>query len=61
MKIFLQKALDYCDPTEKDVLVDVYIRCMLEDYGIYMANLSISSFFQVNGAMRGTNEFVERL
>lgn len=40
IKHFHEKALDYYDTVLKDVLVDVCFHGMIEDYQVYIANLS---------------------
>lgn len=49
VKKFYENALDFCDLVADDVLVDVCLHDMIEEYIVYLENLSFSSFFQVNG------------
>lgn len=44
IKYFYEKAQHCCDPVIEDVLVDVCLHDMIEDYRAYLKNLSFSSF-----------------
>lgn len=57
IKRFHDKVPDCCDPV-KGVLVEVCLRCMLEENNIFLENLSISSFFKLMEAIHWTNESV---
>lgn len=50
VKRFHEKALDYYDPVAKEVLVNVCLHGVFEEYRIFLENLSFSYFFQVNGS-----------
>lgn len=58
MKRFHEKALDCYDPVADDVFVDVRLHGIVEDYRIYLENISFSSFFRLMEAVRRTNELV---
>lgn len=42
IKHFHEKALGCCDPVVEHVLVEVYLQIMIEDYRVYVENLSFS-------------------
>lgn len=51
-------AMGYCDPVAKEVLSDVCLHDMLEEYRIFLKSLSFPSFSMV--VAKRTNEFVRR-
>lgn len=61
VKIFLVEVLDCCGSVAKDMLVDVCIHGIVEDYIIYIENLSFSSFFRLRELRGARMNLSERL
>lgn len=60
VKMFLKATLDCYDPVGEDILVDVCRHVMIEDYKIYVENLSFSSFFKLMEARTHMNEIRQK-
>lgn len=52
--------MDCCNLVAEDFLVDVYLHDIIQDYRIYLENLSLSSFSRLMEAMRRTKESVPK-
>lgn len=55
-----EKTLDCCNTVDEEVLVNACLHGMLDEYHVYLENLSFLSFFMLMEAARRTNEFVKR-
>lgn len=42
---FQEKALDCCDLIDEDVLVNVFLHDMNNEYGVFLKNLSVPLFY----------------
>lgn len=60
MKRFRYEAPDCYDPMGEGMLVHVRLHGMLEEYSIFLENLSFYSFPKLMEAARRTNEMVHR-
>lgn len=61
MRCFHKRALDCYDPTVKDVLFDVYLHGMMEEYYIHLKNLPFASFSRLMEAATMTNHCIRRI
>lgn len=52
---FNEKELDSYNPVAKNILVDICLHGMIEDYRIYLKNLSFSSFSRLMEPVRWKN------
>lgn len=60
VKRFHDKALDCIDPVEEEILVDVCLHGMNDEYRVFLENLTFSSFLKLMETARQTNESVRR-
>lgn len=60
VKHFYEQAQACCDPVAEDVLMDVCPHNMIENYWVYLENLSFSSFLWLMEVLRRVNESVKR-
>lgn len=51
-----EKDMDCCDPMEKEVLLNMCLHGMAEEYRIFLENQSFSPFPKLMEAKRGSNE-----
>lgn len=59
VKLFHVRALNYYDLVIEDVLLDACLRGTIEDYRIYLENLSPSPFSRLMEAVRRTNASIK--
>lgn len=60
VKRFHNKALDCINLVDEEVLVNVCLHGMNEEYRVFLENLTFSSFSKLMKAARQTNESVRR-
>lgn len=60
MRSFHKKALHYCGLVDKEVIVNVYLHGMAEEYIILWESLSFLCFFQVDGSSEPMNDFEDQ-
>lgn len=60
VKRFHEKALDCCDLVTEDVMGDIYLHAIIEDYRIYFVSLSFSSFSRLIEAAGHANESIRK-
>lgn len=60
VKRFHDKALDYVDPVEEEILVNVCLHDMNDEYQVFLENLTFSSFSKLMEAARRANESTRR-
>lgn len=60
VKRFHDKALDYVDPVDEEILVNVCLHGMNDKYRVFLKNLTFSSFSKLIEIARKTNESVRR-
>lgn len=60
VKRFHEKALDCCGLIEEEVLVNVCLHGINDEYRVFLENLTFPSFSKLMEAARQTNEFVGR-
>lgn len=60
MRRFHERAIDCCDPAAEEILVDICLRGMMEEYHKFLENLSFSSLSRLMEAAMRTNESVRR-
>lgn len=53
--------MDYCDQVIEDVLVDICLHGMIEEYHLHLENLSFASFSRLMEAARRKNESVRKI
>lgn len=60
VKKFHDKALDCVDPVDEEVLVNVGLHGMKNEYRVFLENLMFSSFSKLMEAARRTNEVSQK-
>lgn len=60
VKRFHEKRLDCCNQIDEEVIVDLYLHDMNEEYRVFHKNFSFLSFSKLMEASRPTNESVRR-
>lgn len=60
VKRFHEKALICCDPVDEEVLVNVCLHGINDEYRVFLENLTFLSFLKLMEASRQANETVRR-
>lgn len=60
LRRFSERAMDCCNLVGEEVLIDVCLHGAMEEYEIFLENLSIPSFSRFMEVARSRNELVRR-